>query len=145
MTVLDMGITPVVMNQRQLFQAHLDHERLVYRRSFEFDLNKIRARLHIIEGLLKSIDAIDEVIHTIKASTSIAAASIALQKLLSIDEIQAKAILDIKLSRLAHLEVNKLVDEKAKLEPEKTRIEAILSDETLLKKEIENGLRAVAT
>ena len=145
MTVLDMGITPVVMNQRQLFQAHLDHERLVYRRSFEFDLNKIRARLHIIEGLLKAIDAIDEVIHTIKASASIAAASIALQKLLSIDEIQAKAILDIKLSRLAHLEVNKLVDEKAKLEPEKTRIEAILSDETLLKKEIENGLRAVAT
>ena len=145
MTVLDMGITPVVMNQRQLFQAHLDHERLVYRRSFEFDLNKIRARLHIIEGLLKAIDAIDEVIHTIKASASIAAASIALQKLLSIDEIQAKAILDIKLSRLAHLEVNKLVDEKAKLEPEKTRIEAILSDEALLKKEIENGLRAVAT
>lgn len=145
MTVLDMGITPVVMNQRQLFQAHLDHERLVYRRSFEFDLNKIRARLHIIEGLLKAIDAIDEVIHTIKASASIAAASIALQKLLSIDEIQAKAILDIKLSRLAHLEVNKLIDEKAKLEPEKTRIEAILSDETLLKKEIENGLRAVAT
>ena len=145
MTVLDMGITPVVMNQRQLFQAHLDHERLVYRRSFEFDLNKICARLHIIEGLLKAIDAIDEVIHTIKASASIAAASIALQKLLSIDEIQAKAILDIKLSRLAHLEVNKLMDEKAKLEPEKTRIEAILSDETLLKKEIENGLRAVAT
>lgn len=145
MTVLDMGITPVIMNQRQLFQAHLDHERLVYRRSFEFDLNKIRARLHIIEGLLKAIDAIDEVIHTIKASASTAAASIALQKLLSIDEIQAKAILDIKLSRLAHLEVNKLVDEKAKLEPEKTRIEAILSNETLLKKEIENGLRAVAT
>ena len=145
MTVLDMGITPVVMNQRQLFQAHLDHERLVYLRSFEFDLNKICARLHIIEGLLKAIDAIDEVIHTIKASASIAAASIALQKLLSIDEIQAKAILDIKLSRLAHLEVNKLMDEKAKLEPEKTRIEAILSDETLLKKEIENGLRAVAT
>ena len=145
MTVLDMGITPVVMNQRQLFQAHLDHERLVYRRSFEFDLNKICARLHIIEGLLKAIDAIDEVIHTIKASASTAVASIALQKLLSIDEIQAKAILDIKLSRLAHLEVNKLVDEKAKLEPEKTRIEAILSDETLLKKEIENGLRAVAT
>ena len=145
MTVLDMGITPVIMNQRQLFQAHLDHERLVYRRSFEFDLNKIRARLHIIEGLLKAIDAIDEVIHTIKASASTAAASIALQKLLSIDEIQAKAILDIKLSRLAHLEVNKLVDEKAKLEPEKARIEAILSDEILLKKEIENGLRAVAT
>ena len=145
MTMLENGRYPKVFTWKELLQSHLDHERAVYVRGFEFDLDKIRARLHIIDGLLKAIDAIDEVIHTIKASASTAAASIALQKLLSIDEIQAKAILDIKLSRLAHLEVNKLVDEKAKLEPEKTRIEAILSDETLLKKEIENGLRAVAT
>jgi DNA gyrase subunit A len=145
MTMLENGRYPKVFTWKELLQSHLDHERLVYRRGFEFDLNKIRARLHIIEGLLKAIDTIDEVIHTIKASASTAAASVALQKLLSIDEIQAKAILDIKLSRLAHLEVNKLVDEKAKLESEKARIEAILADETLLKKEIENGLRAVAT
>lgn len=144
MTVLDMGITPVVMSQRQLFQAHLDHELLVYRRGFEFDLRKIRARLHIIEGLLKAIDAIDEVVRTIKSSSSTAAASTALQKLLSIDEVQAKAILDIKLSRLAHLEVNKLVNERDSLESEAARIESILADETLLKKEVENGLRAVA-
>ena len=145
MTMLENGRYPKVFTWKELLQSHLDHERAVYIRGFEFDLNKIRARLHIIEGLLKAIDAIDEVIHTIKASASTAAASVALQKLLSIDEIQAKAILDIKLSRLAHLEVNKLVDEKAKLESEKARIEAILADETLLKKEIENGLRAVAT
>lgn len=144
MTVLDMGITPVVMSQRQLFQAHLDHELLVYRRGFEFDLRKIRARLHIIEGLLKAIDAIDEVVRTIKSSSSTAAASTALQKLLSIDETQAKAILDIKLSRLAHLEVNKLISERDSLETEAARIESILADETLLKKEVENGLRAVA-
>lgn len=144
MTVLDMGITPVVMSQRQLFQAHLDHELLVYRRGFEFDLRKICARLHIIEGLLKAIDAIDEVVRTIKSSSSTAAASIALQKLLSIDETQAKAILDIKLSRLAHLEVNKLISERDSLETEAARIESILADETLLKKEVENGLRAVA-
>lgn len=145
MTMLENGRYPKVFTWKELLQSHLDHERAVYIRGFEFDLNKIFARLHIIEGLLKAIDAIDEVIHTIKASASTAAASVALQKLLSIDEIQAKAILDIKLSRLAHLEVNKLMDEKAKLESEKARIEAILADETLLKKEIENGLRAVAT
>lgn len=145
MTMLENGRYPKVFTWKELLQSHLDHERAVYIRGFEFDLNKIFARLHIIEGLLKAIDAIDEVIHTIKASVSTAAASVALQKLLSIDEIQAKAILDIKLSRLAHLEVNKLMDEKAKLESEKARIEAILADETLLKKEIENGLRAVAT
>lgn len=144
-TMLEEGRYPRVFTWKEMLQAHLDHERAVYIRGFEFDLNKIFARLHIIEGLLKAIDAIDEVIHTIKASASTAAASVALQKLLSIDEIQAKAILDIKLSRLAHLEVNKLVDEKVKLESEKARIEAILADETLLKKEIENGLRAVAT
>ena len=145
MTMLENGRYPKVFTWKELLQSHLDHERAVYIRGFEFDLNKIFARLHIIEGLLKAIDAIDEVIHTIKASVSTAAASVALQKLLSIDEIQAKAILDIKLSRLAHLEVNKLMDEKAKLESEKARIEAILADETLLKKEIENCLRAVAT
>ena len=145
MTVLDKGITPMVMGQKQLFLAHLDHERAVYIRGFEFDLNKIRARLHIIDGLLKAINMIDEVVRTIKQSSDTRAANAALQSLLSIDEAQAKAILDIKLSRLAHLEINKLENEKTNLEKEATRIESILNDETLLKKEIENGLREVAT
>lgn len=143
-TMLEEGRYPRVFTWKEMLQAHLDHELLVYRRGFEFDLRKIRARLHIIEGLLKAIDAIDEVVRTIKSSSSTAAASTALQKLLSIDEVQAKAILDIKLSRLAHLEVNKLINERDSLEAEAMRIESILADETLLKKEVENGLRAVA-
>lgn len=145
MTMLENGRYPKVFTWKELLQSHLDHERAVYVRGFEFDLNKIRARLHIIDGLLKAINMIDEVIRTIKQSSDTRAANVALQSLLSIDEAQAKAILDIKLSRLAHLEINKLENEKADLEKEATRIESILNDETLLKKEIENGLREVAT
>ena len=144
-TMLENGRYPKVFTWKELLQSHLDHERAVYIRGFEFDLNKIRARLHIIDGLLKAINMIDEVVRTIKQSSDTRAANVALQSLLSIDEAQAKAILDIKLSRLAHLEINKLENEKADLEKEAVRIESILNDETLLKKEIENGLREVAT
>ena len=144
MTVLDKGITPKVMGQRELFQAHLDHEELVYRRGFEIDFKKIKARIHIIEGLLKAYDIIDEVVQTIKTSTSSAAANEALRNLLGIDEVQAKAILDLKLSKLSKLDINKLCNEKSNLENEAARIEAILNDINLLKKEIEKGLREVA-
>ena len=144
MTMLENGRYPRVYTWKELLQAHIDHEKEVYRLGFEFDLNKINKRLHIIDGLLKAINIIDEVVKVIKASTSTAAASIALQKLLEIDTEQAKAILDIKLSRLAHLEVNKLVDEQNKLLTEKERIEKILNNDVLLKKEIEKGLREVA-
>ena len=144
MTVLDKGITPKVMGQRELFQAHLDHEELVYRRGFEFDFKKINARIHIIEGLLKAYDIIDEVVQTIKTSASSAAANEALRNLLGIDEVQAKAILDLKLSKLSKLDINKLCNEKSNLENEAARIEAILNDINLLKKEIEKGLREVA-
>lgn len=144
MTVLDKGIIPKVMGQRELFQAHLDHEELVYRRSFEFDLKKIKARIHIIEGLLKAYDIIDEVVQTIKTSASSAAANEALHNLLGIDEVQAKAILDLKLSKLSKLDIRKLCNEKSDLENEAARIKAILNDINLLKKEIEKGLREVA-
>lgn len=143
MTVLDEGLYPRIMGQKELFSKHLEHEKIVYTRSFEFDLRKIKSRIHIIEGLLKAYDAIDEVIQTIKTSASAAAASDALCKLLNIDTTQAKAILDLKLSKLSKLDINKLCNEKDDLEKEKKRIEAILNDESLLKKEIENGLREV--
>jgi len=143
-TVLENGRYPKVFTWKQLLQAHLDHEYVVYTRGFNFDLKKINARLHIIEGLLRAISVIDEVVQTIKQSQDSKSANRALQALLNIDEIQAKAILDIKLSRLAHLEITKLENEQSSLAKEKKRIEAILNDDTLLKKEIEKGLREVA-
>lgn len=144
MTMLENGRFPKVFGWKDILQAHLDHEEVVYRRGFEFDLNKIKARIHIIEGLLKAYDAIDEVVHTIKTSASSAAANEALRALLSIDEVQAKAILDLKLAKLSKLDINKLCNEKSELENEASRIEAILADINLLKKEIEKGLREVA-
>ena len=144
-TMLENGRYPRVFSWKELLQAHLDHEKEVYTRGFKFDLKKINARLHIINGLLRAISMIDEVIKTIKASDDSKSANRALQKLLEIDENQAKAILDIKLSRLAHLEIAKLEKEKANLLVEKNRIETILGDENLLKKEIELGLNYVAS
>lgn len=144
MTMLENGRYPKVFGWKEALQAHLDHEEVVYERAFKYDLAKVKARIHIIEGLLKAYDAIDEVVHTIKSSSSSAAANEALRALLSIDEVQAKAILDLKLSKLSKLDINKLCNEKDELEKEASRIEAILADKNLLKKEIESGLREVA-
>lgn len=144
LTMLDNGRYPKVFTWREALLAHLSHEKQVYIRGFNYDLNKINERLHIIEGLLKAISMIDEVVHTIKSSSDTRSANLALQKLLSIDEAQAKAILEIKLARLAHLEIDKLLKEKGNLELEQKCITSILNDETLLKKEIEKGLHEVA-
>lgn len=143
-TFLENGRFPRVFGWKELLQSHLDHEKSVYINGFQFDRRKILARLHIIEGLMKAISMIDEVVKTIKKCADAKSASIGLQHLLNIDEIQAKAILDLKLSRLTHLDITKLETEKSNLETEKERIEAILGDEILLKKEIEKGLREVA-
>lgn len=143
-TMLDQGRYPRLFTWKEMLQAHLEHEKSVYINGFQFDRRKILARLHVIEGLMKAISMIDEVIKIIKQSADAKNASIGLQRLLSIDEIQAKAILDLKLSRLTHLDITKLETERSSLETEKERIEAILGDETLLKKEIEKGLREVA-
>ena len=143
LTVLENGRYPKVYTWKQLLQAHLNHEEEIYIRGFSFDLHKINDRLHILNGLLKAISIIDEIITLIKSASDTKNASLGLQQTFGFTEKQAKAILDIKLSSLAHLEVSKLKDEKNKLEVEKTRIEAILNDENLLKKEIEYGLREV--
>lgn len=143
-TFLENGRYPRVYGWKELLQAHLDHEKTVYINGFQFDRRKILARLHILEALIKAISMIDEVVKIIKQSADTKSASIGLQKLLDIDETQTKAILDLKLSRLTHLDVSKLTSEKAELEKELTRIEAILANEVLLKKEIEKGLREVA-
>lgn len=143
-TMLENGRYPRVFTWKEILQAHLEHERKVYINGYSFDLRKIKARLHIIDGLLKAIDMIDEVVKIIKEAADIKNASIGLQRLLNITEYQAKAILDIKLSRLAHLEVTKLQNEYTSLTEEKNRIESILADEALLKKEMEKGFREVA-
>lgn len=142
-TMLENSRYPRVFTWKELLQAHLDHETSVYTRGFQFDLKKIIDRLFIIDGLIRAYNQIEEVIQAIKQAADSKKASIALQRLLSINERQAKAILDLKLARLSHLDIDKLLKEQADLETEKARIRAILMDESLLKKEIEKGLREV--
>lgn len=143
LTMLDDGRFPRVFTWKEALGAHLDHEKEVYTRGFQYDLKKIENRLHILEGLLIALARIEEVIQTIKSSSSTAIASQKLQKEYLLSEVQAKAILDMKLSRLAHLEVEKLEKEKKELEVERDRITKILENEDLLKAEIEKGLKAV--
>jgi len=143
-TMLDKGRFPKVFTWKEMLQAHIDHEREVYRRGFEYDLQKIESRIHIIDGLLICMASIDEVVATIKSSASSAAASIALQKNFILDANQAKAVLDMKLSRLAHLEVKKLEDERKTLKIEAEKIHNILEDEELFKEQLKNGWKRVA-
>ena len=143
-TMLDNGRFPRVFGWKEILQAHIDHERVVYRRAFEFDLNKIKARIHIIDGLLICMARIEEVVQTIRNSASTAAASTALQANFLLDETQTKAVLDMKLSRLAHLEVKKLENEREELTGKAEAIEKILNSEELFREEIKKGWREVA-
>lgn len=143
-TMLDNGRYPKVFTWKNMLQAHIDHERIVYRKGFEYDLNKIKNRIHIIDGLLICLASIEEVVKTIRNSISTSAASVALQKNFLLDEAQAKAVLDMKLSRLAHLEVQKLEKEKEELQNKAAGIEKILNNEELFKEEIKKGWREVA-
>lgn len=144
MVMLDKGTTPKVFGWKEALQAHIDHEKEVYRRGFEFDLKKITDRLHIIDGLLICLANIDEVVHIIKSSTSSVTAAAALKERFLLDDAQTKAILDMKLSRLAHLEVKKLTDEKEELERSAAHISQILSDINLFNQELINGWREVS-
>lgn len=144
MVMLDNGVAPKVFTWKEMLQAHIDHEKVVYRRGFEYDLRKIEHRIHIIDGLLVCLARIDEVVATIKGSASTAAAASELMKKFLLDSEQAKAVLDMKLSRLAHLEVKKLEDERTDLLKEADRLNEILNDEVLFNNELKKGWREVA-
>ena len=144
LTMLDNGKYPRVFGWREALQAHIDHEKVVYRRGFEHDLNKMKYRVHIIDGLLICIARIEEVIQTIKTSASTVEASARLQKEYLLDVDQAKAVLDLKLSRLAHLEVTKLNGEKNDLLTKISALEQILNDEKLFNNELIKGWQDVA-
>ncbi len=143
MVMLDKGITPRTFGWKEALLAHINHEKEVYKRGYEYDLKKIENRLHILNGLLKVIASIDEVIHTIKTSESVVIAKQRLMEGFELDSAQAKAVLDIKLSRLAHLEVQKLEKEKDDLLTQRAAIVSILSNEELFNEELIKGWKEV--
>ncbi len=108
---LDSTLTPHVMTLKQILSEYVKHRQLVVIRRSQFDLKEAKARAHILEGLLKALDHIDEIIETIKKSADSDKAKINLMTKFSFTEIQAQAILDMQLRRLAALERQKLQDE----------------------------------
>ena len=136
LTILEKGRFPKTIGWKALLQEHINHEKEIYRRGYEYDLQKIDERLHIIEALLKVIASIDEVVQTIKTSESTVVARQKLMEQYELDGIQAKAVLDIKLSRLAHLEVQKLEKEKDDLLTQRAIIISILSTEELFNEQL---------
>lgn len=116
MIALVDGIQPQVLTLKEVLEHYLDHKFIVVKRRIEHDLEAARARAHILEGLKKALDHIDAVIKTIRASKDRADASTNLQKKFTFTEIQAGAILDMRLQNLANLERQKVEDElKAKM------------------------------
>ena len=119
---------PQLLNLKQLLQIYIDHQKDVLLRKTKFEADKIAAKIHILEGLLKALEDIDNIIALIKKSESAAAAKTSLTEKYGFSEAQAKAILDMKLSKLAKLEKVEIEKEKAELEIELKRLNAILAN-----------------
>jgi DNA gyrase subunit A len=102
---------PQTLPLRSVLQHHIDHRREIVRRRTEFDLGKARARAHILEGLKVALDHLDAVIKTIRESDDVELARSNLMSRFDLSELQAQAILDMRLARLAALERKKIEDE----------------------------------
>lgn len=124
-----VGKTPTELNLKQCIKIYVDYNDKCIVREAEYDIQKTKGRLHIIAGLLKALDMIDKIIDMIKKSASAAAAK---QTLVTwgFSEEQAKAILDMKLSRLAKLEKEELENEKKELEELLVKLEEICKNPT---------------
>ena len=131
---------PQVLNLKQILSHFLDHRKTIVVRRVRFDLAKAEYRAHILEGLLKALDHIDEIITTIRASGTPDEARAALMERFAFTEIQAKAILDMRLQRLTGLEREKLVEEYSELMALIERLRAILGSDQLLLEEIRGEL-----
>ena len=118
---------PRTLRLDQLIRHYVNHQLDVIVRRTTYRLRKANERAHILRGLVKALDALDEVIALIRASETVDVAKQGLIELLDIDEIQAQAILDMQLRRLAALERQRIIDDLAKIEAEIADLEDILA------------------
>ena len=123
---------PKVLNLKEMLSYYLDHQKDVVTRRTKYELNKAKERAHILEGLLKALDVIDEVIRIIRSSKSVAEAKAGLIESFAFSEAQAQAIVDMRLRALTGLEREKLQAEYDELEKKIAEYEAILADEKVL-------------
>lgn len=111
-----VGKTPKLLNLKDYLDIYISHNYQCIRREHEYDLEKASSRKEVVDGLLKALEDIDNVIALIKKSDSSAHAKERLKEVYDFSEVQAKAIVDMKLGRLAHLEKVELNEERAQLE-----------------------------
>ena len=123
---------PKVLNILQMLEYYLDHQKDVVTRRTKYDLNKAEERAHILEGLLKALDHIDEVIRIIRGSANVAEAKRELMERFELTDPQAQAIVDMRLRALTGLEREKLENEYKELEAKIAELRGILADENKL-------------
>ncbi|MGH1564382.1 DNA gyrase subunit A [Mumia sp. DW29H23] len=134
---------PRTLTLDQFITNWIEHQVEVIRRRTEYLLRKAEERAHVLRGLVKALDMLDEVIALIRASQTTEDASDGLIRLLEIDEIQARAILDMQLRRLAALERQKIIDELAEIEAEIADFKDILANVTRQRSIVAEELTAI--
>ena len=134
---------PKVLTLRDMLYHYIRHQKDVVTRRTQYDLDKAEARAHIVEGLLKALDHIDEIVDLIKASDDTPSARAALIERFQFSEKQAQAILDMRLARLTGLERDKLSAEYAQLMEQITYLKSLLENEALLMGVIKDELQLI--
>ena len=137
-------LEPKVLNLKEMLSYYLAHQEEVVTRRTKYDLNKAQERAHILEGLLKALDNIDEVIRIIRASRNVQAAKEQLMERFELTDVQAQAIVDMRLRALTGLEREKLEAEYAELMEKIRRYQAILADRNLLLRVIREEILAIS-
>ena len=131
---------PRLLTLKDCVKYFVEHRHDVTIRRTKYDLNKARERAHILEGLIIACDNIDEVVHIIRASKTPAEAQKNLEERFSLDELQSKAIVDMRLSQLTGLRMDQLHAEYEELERTIEHLQAILDDPELCKKVMKDEL-----
>ena len=134
---------PRTLTLKDCISTFVEHRRDVVTRRTIFDLRKAKERAHILEGLIIASDNIDEVVHIIRASKNPQAACDALKERFSLDDLQAKAIVDMRLAQLTNIQQDKLHEEYEELQRRIAYYEQILADDKLRDKVIKDELQEV--
>jgi DNA gyrase subunit A len=132
LALVERGTQPRTLTLKRALQEYISHRQEVITRRTEFELERARRRAHVLEGLKIALDHIDEVISTIRSSRTTETARTNLMKKFTLTEVQATAILDMRLARLAGLERKKIEDELKDVLAEIERLETLLGDPRLI-------------
>ena len=138
------SLVPKVLNLKELLEHYLAHQEDVVTRRTKYDLNKAQERAHILEGLLKALDNIDEVIRIIRAARNVQIAKQELMDRFELTDVQAQAIVDMRLRALTGLEREKLEAEYAELMEKIRKLKAILADRNTLLRVIREEILAIS-